>query len=71
MGLAKRKFSFGSARRAYISDDAKDLRVAGEIEPGIFVELNLSAGTIIKFLNILFEEFNENKNLFIFSIVAE
>lgn len=47
------------------------MRTPVEIKPGIFVETNLSANRVIRFLNVLLEKFHEDKSKFSFSVIAE
>ena len=71
--LAIAHFSLNSANQKHpyldISDTA--MRSPNEIKPGVFVESNLSANMIIKFIEALLEEFHEDKSQFSFSVIAE
>ncbi len=55
----------------YLDMSGTAMRSPVEIKPGIFVEINLSANMVIRFLNVLLEEFHEEKSQFSFSVIAE
>lgn len=71
--LAIAHFSLNSAnqKHPYLDMSGTAMRSPVEIKPGIFVEINLSANMVIRFLNVLLEEFHEEKSQFSFSVIAE
>lgn len=71
--LANNKFSYTSAKdkRAHISKNPNDLRSPMEIKKGIYIENNLSAFSIMKFINSLISEYNESPDIFSINVIAE
>jgi len=71
--LAIAHFSLNSAnqKHPYLDMSNTAMRSPMEIKPGVFVESNLSANMVIRFLDALLEEFHEDKSQFSFSVIAE
>lgn len=71
--LAEEEFSFSSfnPKHTHISKTAEGMRWAWEIKDGIFIEANLSAFSIMKFIEVVMDKCNFDKNLFSISVVAE
>lgn len=70
--LADQNFYLSNYRQhSHISRDKKEMRWPWEIRDGIFMEANLSAQGMIRFIDRLFEEFGVDKSLFDFCIVSD
>lgn len=70
--LADQNFYLSSYRQhSHISRDRDDMRWPWEVRDGIFMEANLSAAGIIRFISRLFEEFQIDKSIFDFCIVSD
>lgn len=70
--LADLNWSFnGTYKHAHISHDSELMRWAWEVKDGIFMEANISARSIMRFINALIETYEFDKNIFYASIVAD
>ena len=72
--LAEKDFSFNSRNKhKHISLSDEDMRWAWCIneDQGIYMEANLSAHGVMKFIESLMEQYNIDKNLFSISVIAE
>ena len=69
--LAKNKFRLTLSERIYITTDPTDVRKAREIgNSGIFYETNLSAATILSFIECLIEKYGLDPDDFEFQCKA-
>lgn len=70
--LADQNFYLSNYRQhSHISRDKQEMRWPWEIRDGIFMEANLSAQGMIRFIDRLFEEFAVDKSIFDFCIVSD
>ncbi len=70
--LAQNDFSISSHKKhAHISYDDTKQRWPWEIRDGIFMEANLSAASIMRFIDLLITEYGEERSSFYVSVVAE
>lgn len=71
--LASKDFSFsnGHPKHAYISHNSAEMRWSVEIKDGIFIESNLSAISIMRFIESVMDECGFDKSLFSISVIAE
>ena len=71
--LAASNFSINVSKdkHTFISKTENVLRTPYQIRDGIFIELNLSAHSIMRFIDGLMSEFNFDKKLFSISVIAE
>ncbi len=75
--LADSKFNFRPTsgcvkqRRPHISREAKELATSSEIIPGIFIETNLSAQDIMRFLKALLQQYQVDQDLFSINVIAD
>lgn len=58
-------------QHSQIGHEKSEMRWPWEVRDGIFMEANLSANAIIRFVNRLFEEFEVDKSIFDFCIVSD
>lgn len=71
--LASKDFSFsnGHPKHAHISHNSAEMRWSVEIKDGIFIESNLSAISIMRFIESVMDECGFDKSLFSISVIAE
>lgn len=70
--LAKSGFSFSAYRRhIHINTDGSNMRLPQKVKDDVFVEINLSAVSCVKFIEYLLKEFDIPSTEFSFNIVAE
>lgn len=71
--LANEDFSFSSfnPKHAHVSKSSDEMRWAWEIKDGIFIEANLSASSIMKFIDCVMDECGFDKTKFSVSIVSD
>ncbi|MCR4818549.1 MAG: hypothetical protein K5841_06290, partial [Fretibacterium sp.] len=71
--LAKENFSYNVTKNkhSHLSLSPAGMRWPWEVKEGIFMEANLSAWGIMKFIDSLMEQYNLDKSLFSVSVVAE
>ncbi len=71
--LASKDFSFsnGHPKHAHISHKNAEMRWSVEIKDGIFIEANLSAISIMRFIESVMDECGFDKSLFSISVIAE
>lgn len=71
--LAASNYSINESKdkHTYITTDETLLRTPFQLRDSIYIELNLSAHRIMKFIDALMTEFNFDKSLFSISIIAE
>ena len=71
--LANEGFTFSTIKNGHIhiNTDGKDMRFPQKIAEGIYVELNLSAASCVRFIAKLLSEYEVPEDQFCFSIIAE
>lgn len=70
--LADKNFYLSDRKQhSHISWNKSDMRSPWEIRDGIFMESNLSAPSIIRFIDRLFEEYRVDKSIFDFCILSD
>lgn len=75
--LADSKFNFRSTagcikqRKPHISREPKELTASLEIDDGIFIETNLSAQSIMRFLKSLLQQYQINQTEFSIDVIAD
>ena len=71
--LAASNFSINVSKdkHTFISTTENVLRTPYQIRDGVFIELNLSSHSIMRFIDGLMTEFNFDKKLFSISVIAE
>lgn len=71
--LAKDNFSYNvnKNKHSHLSLTPNGMRWPWEVKEGIYMEANLSAWGIMKFIDSLMEQYNLDKSLFSISVVAE
>jgi hypothetical protein len=70
--LADQNFYLSNYRQhSHISRNKEEMRWPWEIRDGIYMEANLSAQGMIRFIDRLFEEFAVDKSIFDFCIVSD
>ena len=75
--LADSKFNFRSTagcikqRKPHISREPKELTTSLEIDDGIFIETNLSAQSIMRFLKSLLQQYQINQTEFSIDVIAD
>lgn len=68
--LARDEFSF-TGTKAHISSSGEGIRSPWKVNDSAFIESNLSAKSCVRFIEKLFEEYNIDKKLFCFNVIAE
>ncbi|MEA4972438.1 hypothetical protein SDC9_182539 [bioreactor metagenome] len=71
--LAAKDFSCNviTVKHPHISTSDGGMRWAWNVKDGIFIEMNLSAAGIMKFIDCLMDEYGEEKSLFSICVVTE
>ena len=71
--LASSNYSINvsKGKHTFISTNENILRTPYQIRDGVFIELNLSSHSIMRFIDGLMTEFNFDKKLFSISVIAE
>ena len=68
--LARDEFSF-TGTKAHVSTNGEGIRSPWKVHDSAFIESNLSAKSCVRFIEKLLEEYNIDKKLFCFNVIAE